>query len=89
MRRSGNPTSSRDVKPALHVSLTYFRLKKEASPGVDGETWRSYGEQLEIHLQKLCERLKQGAYRAKPVRRVYIPKADGRQRPLGVTIVIS
>ncbi len=65
--------------------MAYFRLKKEASPGVDGETWRSYGEQLEIHLQKLCERLKQGAYRAKPVRRVYIPKEDGRQRPLGVT----
>jgi RNA-directed DNA polymerase len=67
------------------LRMAYFRLKKEASPGVDGETWRSYGEQLEIHLQKLCERLKQGAYRAKPVRRVYIPKADGRQRPLGVT----
>jgi RNA-directed DNA polymerase len=67
------------------LRMAYFRLKKEASPGVDGETWRSYGEQLELHLQKLCERLKQGAYRAKPVRRVYIPKADGRQRPLGVT----
>jgi len=67
------------------LRMAYFRLKKEASPGVDGETWRNYGEQLEIHLQKLCERLKQGAYRAKPVRGVYIPKADGRQRPLGVT----
>ena len=67
------------------LRMAYFRLKKEASPGVDGETWRNYGEQLEIHLQKLCERLKQGAYRAKPVRRVYIPKPDGRQRPLGVT----
>ena len=65
--------------------MAYFRLKKEASPGVDGETWRNYGEQLESHLQNLCERLKRGAYRAKPVRRVYIPKADGRQRPLGVT----
>ena len=62
--------------------MAYFRLKKEASPGVDGETWRHYGEQLENHLQNLCERLKQGAYGAKPVRRVYIPKADGRQRPL-------
>src|SRR4249919_4202741 len=50
------------------LRMAYFSLKKEASPGVDGETWRSYGEQLEIHLQKLCERLKQGAYRAKPVR---------------------
>src|ERR1700738_2064859 len=63
----------------------YFSLKKEAAPGVDGETWRHYGETLEDTLQDLSHRLKRGAYRAKPVRRVYIPKADGRQRPLGVT----
>jgi RNA-directed DNA polymerase len=63
----------------------YFSLKKEASPGVDGETWRHYGETLEDNLQDLSHRLKRGAYRAKPVRRVFIPKADGRQRPLGVT----
>ncbi|MDE3180479.1 MAG: group II intron reverse transcriptase/maturase, partial [Acidobacteriota bacterium] len=63
----------------------YFSLKRDAAPGVDGETWRHYGEALEAHLQDLAERLKRGAYRAKPVRRVYIPKADGRQRPLGVT----
>src|SRR5213594_16233 len=66
------------------LRMAYFRLKKEAAPGVDGETWRHYGEQLEANLQDLSERLKRGAYRAKPVRRVYIPKADGRQRPLGV-----
>jgi len=63
----------------------YYSLKKEAAPGVDGETWRHYGETLEDNLQDLSHRLKRGAYRAKPVRRVYIPKADGRQRPLGVT----
>ena len=63
----------------------YFSLKKEATAGVDGETWRHYGESLEDNLRDLSERLKRGAYRAKPVRRVYIPKADGRQRPLGVT----
>jgi group II intron reverse transcriptase/maturase len=62
----------------------YFSLKKEAAPGVDGETWRHYGETLEDNLQDLSYRLKRGAYRAKPVRRVYIAKADGRQRPLGV-----
>jgi RNA-directed DNA polymerase len=67
------------------LRMAYFRLKKEAAPGVDGETWRHYGEQLEVNLQDLSERLKRGAYRAKPVRRVFIPKADGRQRPLGVT----
>ncbi len=63
----------------------YFGLKRDAAPGVDGETWRDYGEQLEAHLVDLSERLRQGAYRAKPVRRVLIPKPDGRQRPLGVT----
>src|SRR5579885_1338964 len=67
------------------LSRAYFSLKKEAAPGVDGETWRHYGEELETNLQDLSERLKRGAYRAKPVRRVYIPKADGRKRPLGVT----
>jgi group II intron reverse transcriptase/maturase len=67
------------------LQMAYFRLKKEAAPGVDGETWQHYGKDLQRNLQDLCERLKRGAYRAKPVRRVYIPKADGRQRPLGVT----
>src|SRR5580700_5877187 len=67
------------------LRMAYSSLKREAAPGVDGETWRHYGEQLEGNLQDLSERLKRGAYRAKPVRRVYIPKADGRQRPLGVT----
>jgi RNA-directed DNA polymerase len=63
----------------------YFGLKREAAPGVDRVTWRQYGEALEENLQDLSARLKRGAYRAKPVRRVFIPKADGRQRPLGVT----
>jgi group II intron reverse transcriptase/maturase len=65
----------------------YYSLKRGASPGVDGETWRHYGEDLEENLQDLSGRLKRGAYRAKPVRRAYIPKADGRQRPLGVTVL--
>ena len=63
----------------------YFSLKRNAAPGVDGETWRHYGEQLEENLQDLSDRLKRGAYRAKPVKRAYIPKPDGRQRPLGMT----
>ena len=69
------------------LRMAYFRLKKEAAPGVDGETWRHYGEELERNLQDLSERLKRGAYRAKPVRRVYIAKTDGRQRPLGVPVL--
>jgi group II intron reverse transcriptase/maturase len=63
----------------------YFGLKRDAAPGVDGETWQTYGDHLEANLKDLSERLQRGAYRAKPVRRVYIPKPDGRQRPLGVT----
>jgi len=69
------------------LRTAYFALKKEAAPGVDGETWRHYGEELESNLQDLSERLKRGAYRAKPVRRVYIAKTDGRQRPLGVPVL--
>jgi RNA-directed DNA polymerase len=63
----------------------YFGLKRDAAPGVDGQTWQSYGRDLETNLQDLSARLKRGAYRAKPTRRAYISKADGRQRPLGVT----
>ena len=62
----------------------YFRLKRDAAAGVDGETWQHYGKELERNLRSLSEKLKGGAYRAKPVRRVYIPKTDGRQRPIGV-----
>src|SRR5207244_7939036 len=65
----------------------YSSLKKEAAPGVDGETWRHYGETLEDSLQDLSHRLKRGAYRAKPVRRAYIDKRDGRKRPLGVPVL--
>jgi len=65
----------------------YFSLKKEAASGMDGKTWRHYGETLEDNLQDLSHRLKRGAYRAKPVRRVYIDKSDGRKRPLGVPVL--
>ena len=62
----------------------YYTLKRESAPGVDGQTWKQYGENLETNLQDLSDRLHRGAYHAKPVRRVYIPKPDGRQRPIGV-----
>jgi RNA-directed DNA polymerase len=67
------------------LSAAYFGLKRDAAPGVDGQTWQDYGEQLETNLTDLSDRLKRGAYRAKPVRRVLIPKPDGGMRPLGVT----
>jgi group II intron reverse transcriptase/maturase len=66
------------------LRTAYLTLKRDAAAGVDGETWQSYGQTLEANLQDLSDRLKRGAYRARPVRRAYIPKADGRQRPLGV-----
>jgi RNA-directed DNA polymerase len=62
----------------------YLGINRDAAPGMDEQTWDLYGEELEENLQDLSRRLKQGAYRAKPVKRVYIAKADGRQRPLGV-----
>jgi len=65
----------------------YYGLKRDASAGVDGMTWQHYGENLEACLDDLSARLKRGAYRAKPVRRTYIPKADGKQRPLGVPVL--
>jgi group II intron reverse transcriptase/maturase len=66
------------------LRAAYLALTRAAAPGVDGETWQHYGEALEANLQDLSGRLRRGAYRAQPVRRAYIPKADGRQRPLGV-----
>jgi group II intron reverse transcriptase/maturase len=72
------------VYDIARLRAAYLALKREAAAGVDGETWHSYGQTLEANLQDLSDRLKRGAYRARPVRRVYIPKADGRQRPLGV-----
>lgn len=62
----------------------YFALKPTAAPGVDGQTWHEYGSALESHLRDLSGRLERGAYRARPVKRAWIPKADGRQRPIGI-----
>jgi RNA-directed DNA polymerase len=68
------------------LRAAYLASKKDAAAGVDGQTWEQYGEKLEENLQDLSARLKRGAYRAKPVRRVYIPKVGkpGELRPLGV-----
>jgi hypothetical protein len=61
----------------------YYSLHHEAAPGVDGQTGAAYGAQLEPTLRDLSDRLTRGAYHAPPVERVYIPRADGRQRPIG------
>ena len=63
---------------------SFYALKRQASPGVDGVTWQEYETGLEGRLSDLHNRVHRGAYRARPSRRVYIPKADGRQRPLGI-----
>jgi RNA-directed DNA polymerase len=72
-----------------HVSLgrlrrAYWAIRPQAAPGVDGVTWADYGQDLEGNLLDLHARVQSGRYRAKPSRRAYIPKADGRQRPLGI-----
>lgn len=72
-----------------HVDVELLRsaygwLRKEASPGEDGVSWAAYGEGLERKLTDLHDRIHRGAYRAQPSRRVYLPKPDGRERPLGI-----
>ena len=72
-----------------HVNIdllrrSYHSLKRRAAAGVDGMTWEEYGPDLEARLADLHGRIHRGAYRAQPSRRVWIPKADGRQRPLGI-----
>jgi hypothetical protein len=74
---------------AHHIGIelleeAFFELRKDAVAGIDGLTWEDYGADLERHLKDLHDRVQRGAYRALPSRRVYIPKADGRQRPLAV-----
>jgi group II intron reverse transcriptase/maturase len=72
-----------------HINLdllreAFFALKRDAAPGVDGVMWRIYEADLDLKLTDLASRVHRGAYRALPSRRTYIPKADGRQRPLAV-----
>src|SRR6266700_5139955 len=72
------------INPAL-LRLAFSQLKRKASPGVDGVTWRTYEADLERNLTALHDRVHRGAYRAQPSQRRYIPKPDGRRRPLAVT----
>ena len=66
------------------LRAAYRAIRPQAAPGVDGVTWTAYGQDLDQNLVDLHRRLHGGSYRAKPSRRVYIPKADGRLRPLGI-----
>ena len=69
------------------LRMAYCALRPKAAPGVDGVTWADYGVDLEANLRDLHARVHRGAYRARPSRRVYISKPDGRLRPLGVAVL--
>ena len=66
------------------LRTAFYALKRKAAPGVDGMTWRDYEADLEPRLEDLHERVHRGAYRPQPSRRTFIPKADGKQRPLAI-----
>jgi RNA-directed DNA polymerase len=71
------------VTPFL-LRWSYAQLRRNAAPGIDGMTWREYGSDLEERTNTLHDRIHRGTYRAQPSKRAWIPKADGRQRPLGI-----
>jgi retron-type reverse transcriptase len=74
----------RRLPRSCRLRLAFFALKRDAAPGIDGLTWRDYETDLERNLEDLHARAHRGAYRALPSRRRYIPKPDGRQRPLAM-----
>ena len=82
-RRNGSPRSS-TISASTCSGWRSSRSRRDAAPGVDGLTWRDYEADLDRKLEDLHARVHRGAYRALPSRRRYIPKADGRQRPLAV-----
>lgn len=71
------------ITPEL-LRSSFFDLKKQAAPRIDGQTWSDYAEDFEQRINDLHGRIHRGAYRAKPSKRTYIPKPDGRNRPLGI-----
>ncbi len=66
---------------------SFYELKRNAAPGLDGESWQEYKQKLEERLPELERELHRGSYRATPAKREYITKDDGRQRPLGIQAV--
>jgi group II intron reverse transcriptase/maturase len=66
------------------LRTAFYALRRKAAPGVDGMTWQDYEADLELRLKDLHERVQRGAYRPQPSRRTFIPKADGKQRPLAI-----
>lgn len=93
IREAVNRNKQEKLTALLHhitidvLRAAFFALKKRAAPGIDGVTWDMYEECREENLRKLHARVHAGAYRALPSRRTYIPKADGKQRPLGIAAI--
>jgi RNA-directed DNA polymerase len=83
-RQARFTTLMHHVYAVERLEAAYLALKRDAAPGVDGQTWTHYGQDLQGNLRALSGRLARGGYHAKPVRRVYIDKTDGSKRPLGV-----
>jgi RNA-directed DNA polymerase len=71
------------ITPEL-LQASFFDLKKSAAPGIDGETWAEYAENFEMRIVDLHTRIHRGTYRAQPSKRTWIPKLDGKLRPLGI-----
>jgi group II intron reverse transcriptase/maturase len=90
VREAACKDSTRKFTALLHhvnedcLTEAFFNLKKTVAVGVDGITWHEYERDMEANIADLHGRIHRGAYRAKPSRRVWIPKSDGRQRPLGI-----
>ena len=82
-RRKSSPRSS-TTSASICSTRRSSNLRKDAAPGVDGLIWTDYEQNLERNLEDLHARIHRGAYRALPSRRTYIPKPDGRQRPLAI-----
>ena len=94
VRRAAEQQKGERLTALLHhiyaidaLRAAFHELKRDAAPGVDGQTWAEYGQDLEANLAELSDRVRRGTYRPQPVRRVYIPKRGNtqQQRPIGVT----
>lgn len=93
VRRAAQRNKQKQFTALLHhitidlLRQSYSELKRKAAPGIDGMTWAVYGENLDERLTGLHERIHMGSYRSRPAKRMYIPKADGSQRPLSIWCV--
>jgi RNA-directed DNA polymerase len=79
-----NEAAGRHVIDFEWMREAYMRSRKDGATGIDGVTAQDYEANLEANLRDLLERIKSGSYEAPPVRRTYIPNADGSQRPIGI-----